>query len=236
MEHFTYAGSHDLKSPLWTVKTFLGFVEQDVAAGAEMSQIQKSLGHIRGAAERMTRLLDELLRMSRVGRQEHAPARLPLNEVIDEALGAVAGRIAERNVIVTNRTEPVTLFADRSRLVEVWQNLLDNAVKYMGDQPRPEIEMGIERKGRVMLFYFVTNGLRPSNGSPRYHKEVFDCSRGSTTRATAPASSRSGEAAFVECTAAPSGWSRPARAEGPSLSSACRVPSQGRARAARPCA
>ncbi|MCX5835715.1 MAG: PAS domain S-box protein, partial [Deltaproteobacteria bacterium] len=66
MERFTYTISHDLRSPLVTVKTFMGYLEQDLA-GDDAGRIEQDMLYMRAAADKMGRLLDELLEMSRIG-------------------------------------------------------------------------------------------------------------------------------------------------------------------------
>ena len=75
----------------------------------------------------------------------HPPVEAPLQTIVQEALDLVAGQIAERGVQVQVTEEPVLLYGDRPRLVEVFQNLVDNAVKFMGDQPASS---GGDRGGR----------------------------------------------------------------------------------------
>ncbi|NQU20134.1 MAG: GHKL domain-containing protein, partial [Candidatus Nealsonbacteria bacterium] len=62
------------------------------------------------------------------------------------------------------------VFADRRRLLEVLQNLIDNAVKYMGDQPRPRIEIGSRRDGNETVCYVRDNGI---GIDPRYGERIF---------------------------------------------------------------
>ncbi len=64
------------------------------------------------------------------------------------ALKLVAGQIAQRGVNIVITSAPVIVTGDRFRLVEVFQNLLDNAVKFMGDQPAPVVEIGVDHGGR----------------------------------------------------------------------------------------
>ena len=166
LERFSYAISHDLKSPLVTVKTFLGYLERDMEI-ADTDQIKKDLLYLHAAADKMGQLLDELLR---VGRVVNAPVQTTFRDLVDEALSAVAGRITAGGVEVQVGDEPVTLYGDRPRLVQIWQNLVDNAVKCMGDQSSPRIEIGAEVSGPDTIFFVRDNGI---GIDPQYHDKVF---------------------------------------------------------------
>jgi PAS domain S-box-containing protein len=167
---FTYTVSHDLKSPLVTIKAFLGFLEKD-AGKADAQAMAKDLGFIHGAADKMTRLLDELLELSRVGRKMNPSVDVPLREVVQEALDLTAGQIAGRGVEIAVTGEPVVIHGDRARLVEVFQNLVDNAVKFMGDQAKPRVEIGVERAGDETVIFVRDNGI---GVDPRFQSKLFD--------------------------------------------------------------
>jgi light-regulated signal transduction histidine kinase (bacteriophytochrome) len=164
LQRFTYTISHDLKSPLVTVKTFLGYLEEDMSR-SDAGRIEQDIGYMRTAAEKMGQLLDELLEMSRIGRVANPPVRVKFRELVDEALGIVAGRIVERGVEVRVDEAAVTLVGERPRLVEIWQNLVENAVKFMGDQASPRIDIGVEGRGRQAVFFVRDNGM---GVDPRY--------------------------------------------------------------------
>ena len=167
LQRFTNTVSHDLKSPLVTIKTFLGYLEKDLDDAAAVA---KDLGYIHGATEKMERLLDELLALARIGHMRNDSATVPLQEVVGEALLLVAGQIAERGVQVEVTREPVWLHGDRVRLVEVFQNLLDNAVKYLGDQPDPRIEIGAVAEGGEVVLFVRDNG---QGIDPRHKSKLF---------------------------------------------------------------
>ena len=169
LTRFIYTVSHDLKSPLVTVKTFLGYLEQDMAAD-DSDRIEKDIGYMRSAADKMGYLLDELLEMSRIGRVVNAPVRVMFSEVVDEALSAVAGRISERGVKVMVYNDTIPLYGDRPRLVEIWQNLVENAVKYMGEQALPCIEIGVETREGLTVFFVRDNGM---GIDLRYKDKIF---------------------------------------------------------------
>ncbi len=169
LERFLYAASHDLKSPVVTVRTFLGYLENDMAAG-DAGRIAKDVEFIRAAADKMARLLDELLEISRIGRAVNPPGPVTLRNLVDDALAAVAGGIAERGVTVRVDDRDLVLFGDRVRLAEVFQNLLDNACKFMGGQKVPCIETGFEARGEETVFFVRDNGI---GIDPRYQAKVF---------------------------------------------------------------
>jgi PAS domain S-box-containing protein len=170
MTRFTYTVSHDLKSPLVTIRTFLGFLEEDIQ-NQDADRIAKDLGFIRNAAERMSRLLEELLDLSRLGRVVNNPVDVDYADLVREALDLVAGRVAERGVTISTDAPSLMIHGDHPRLVEVFQNLIDNAVKFMGDQVAPRIDIGVESVEGKWRFHVRDNGM---GIDPRYHHKLFD--------------------------------------------------------------
>ena len=169
LERFTYGISHDLKSPLVTVKTFLGYLEQDLLA-SDTGRIEKDMFYMRAAASKMGQSLDELLEVLRIGRIANPPVRVTFRELVEDALNVMAGPIAEREVKVQVNDAPITLYGDRPRLMEIWQNLVENAVKFMGDQASPRIEIGAERRGGDTVCFVRDNGI---GIDPRHQAKVF---------------------------------------------------------------
>ncbi len=169
LEQFIYAVSHDLRSPLVTFKTFLGFLDQDISA-ADNENIDKDMKFIHSAANRMETLLNELLDISRIGRTILTCEEVPFRELAAEALDAVAGQISAGKVDVQVSEVDLVLCGDRRRLLQVWQNLLDNAVKYLGDQSMPCIEIGFEQQQGATVFFVCDNGI---GIAPEYQEKVF---------------------------------------------------------------
>lgn len=104
LKRFTYTVSHDLKSPLITVKTFLGFIEKDGQSG-DIERMKGDIRKTKGAAQRMEQHLDDLLELSRIGRIVNPPERVSFRDVVLNALSNVSGRIEERGVRVTIQEE-----------------------------------------------------------------------------------------------------------------------------------
>jgi len=169
LERFTYTVSHDLKSPLITISGYVGMLQQDLAEG-KSEQMAEDLSRISNAAEKMSRLLNDLLELSRLGRLVNPSEDVSLNELAHEAIELVDGQLRKNGVEVEISADLPVLFGDRLRLSEVMQNLIDNAVKYMGDQPHPRIEIGARRNGDETICYVRDNGI---GIDPRYHEKVF---------------------------------------------------------------
>jgi PAS domain S-box-containing protein len=166
---FTNAVSHDLRSPLVTIRTFLGFLDQDIK-DSNTKRLGEDLDHIRHAAEKMSGLLEELLELSRIGRKMNPPADMTLKEVAGEALELVSGRVASKGARVLVTDAPVVISGDRRRIVEVFQNLLDNAAKFMGDQAQPLIEIGVEGSAAELVLFVRDNGM---GIDPRHKYKLF---------------------------------------------------------------
>jgi len=166
LERFTYTVSHDLKSPLITVRGFLGSIEKDIKDG-RVDRLSVDIQRILNATGRMQKLLDELLNLSRIGRVADPPERVPFANLAREAMDLVRGRLDAARVRVEIQDDLPDVFGDRSRLVQVLQNLLDNAAKFVGEQKVPKIVIGTRPSasdGRP-VFFVQDNGLGVEPGN-----------------------------------------------------------------------
>ncbi len=169
LERYTYTVSHDLKSPLITIKGFLGMLEKDLIKG-DKERIKKDINHINNAALKMNQLLDELLELSRVGKVVGTKKEVALKDLANEALNLVGGQIEKQEVQVKIAPDLPVVYVDRSRLVEVFQNLIGNAVKHMDKQTGSCIEIGVKQENGEEVYYVRDNGI---GIEPRYHENVF---------------------------------------------------------------
>jgi signal transduction histidine kinase len=169
LERFTYTVSHDLKSPLITIGGFLGLLEDDARSG-NVDKLEHDLGRIREAKDKMHQLLNELLELSRIGRLMNSPADVPFAKIVDDALFLTKGRLMASNIRVNAAGELPIVHGDRPRLVEVLQNLVDNAAKFMGDQPEPCIEIGVREENGEKIFFVQDNGIGIKSN---FHEKVF---------------------------------------------------------------
>ena len=172
MERFVYAVSHDLRSPLVTITGFLGELRQDAAAG-DTGRMEEAIGYISSAAKKMGGMLDELLELCRIGRITNPPEEIALGGLVREALQLTGGRITQREMEVDVSPNLPVVFGDRPRLLQVLQNLIDNAAKFTGDQPSPRIEIGVRGDGGEedeAVFYVQDNGV---GIDADHHERVF---------------------------------------------------------------
>lgn len=169
LDRFAITVSHDLKTPLITIAGYLGYLEKDILTG-NTERTSKNIGQINEAAKSMGKLVDEILDLSRIGRIMNPPRAVPFGEMVEEALKAASGLLKEQQVEVKIGSDLPIVYCDFSRIVQVIQNLITNSVKFMGDQPNPKIEIGMEFKNGVHAFFVRDNGM---GIDPKNHEQIF---------------------------------------------------------------
>lgn len=160
MEHFVYSVSHDLRSPLVTIKSFLSMLRKDLETDAK-EQIEEDFHYLIGAADKMDQLLAALLQLSHIGRSDRPPQIISVKELVDQSLNSLAGPLREKNIRIDIDEMPFELDGDPVRLGQIWQNLIENAIKYMGDQEQPLINIGVveQEHEQTPVFYVRDNGM-----------------------------------------------------------------------------
>lgn len=169
LEGFTYTVSHDLKSPLITVQGFLGLLRQDLNAG-NIDRVHHDCDRISRAATNMQELLNDLLELSRIGRLTNPPQLISLEALVAEVLELLDGPLRERGIDITVGADLPTVYGDHLRLREVLQNLVENAIKYLGDQETPKIEIGVTTREGERTFFVRDNGI---GLAPEHRGRIF---------------------------------------------------------------
>jgi len=169
LERFTYTVSHDLKSPLITIKGFTGAVEKSLSAG-NYERMADDLKRIGRAADKMSDLLSDLLELSRIGRIINTPEEVDMNLLLQDVAANLAGLLRDEGIEFSVMPGLPTVTCDRLRIAEVVQNLVENAVKYVGSRPGPRIVFGVRQEDGPPVFFVQDNG---PGIEEKYHEIIF---------------------------------------------------------------
>ena len=158
LERFTYTVSHDLKSPLITIKGFLGILEKDMKSG-DADRMHKDIARIQDATGKMENFIAALLELSRIGRIANPPHNVSLAPIVREAAEMLDTQIRERGVSLVIPDDSLIVYGDRVRLLQAFSNLLENAIKFMGDQKEPRIEITLNHNPGEDTICVRDNGM-----------------------------------------------------------------------------
>lgn len=156
LQQFAYVASHDLKEPLRMVTSYLQLLERRCRGKLDADGEQFIRFALEGAA-RMELLLSDLLAYSRVSGGETALAPVDMGEALDQALSNLRPAIADAGAVVSSAPLPIVI-ANQSRMVQLLQNLVGNAVKFRGPEP-PRVQVRAERNGAEWVFAVRDNGI-----------------------------------------------------------------------------
>lgn len=173
LEQFAYIASHDLQEPLRMVASYCQLLQRRYAGKLDRDA-DEFIGYAVEGARRMQRLINDLLGYSRIGRRGSGPENFAAADALDIAVTNLQGAIAEAGARIDAGPLP-TIAADRSQIVQLFQNLIGNAVKFRRDEPpvvrvtaSPEI---VPEGGAAMARFTVTdNGI---GIAPEYLDRVF---------------------------------------------------------------
>jgi PAS domain S-box-containing protein len=158
LDRFTYTVSHDLKSPLLSIRGFLSLLEDDLKSGSD-ERVQTDILRISESAEKLECLITTLLALSRSGKSVDTPVRIPFVDLSKEAARLLGSTLQQRGVTPIISESMPFVNGDRQRLLQVMTNLLDNAVKFMGNQKDPRIEIGVRDDDGTPVFFLKDNGM-----------------------------------------------------------------------------
>lgn len=168
LEHFAYIASHDLQEPLRMVTSFLSQLEKKYAETLD-ERAQKYIYYAVDGAKRMRQIILDLLEYSRVGTYEYAPEAVPLNELIDEVLHLDQSLIVEKKARVLAGDLP-TVMCIRPPMVQVFHNLIVNAIKYSRPGVPPVIKISASDLGEYWAISVTDNGIGISE---EYFEKIF---------------------------------------------------------------
>lgn len=157
LERFNYTISHDLKSPLITIQYFTGQVIRNLEAGL-LDDVMDDLNRVSNTAAKMTNLITDLLNLSHIGSRRNYSKHIDMERLVNDSLAQLTGPIRAKQIEVVVNTMPPLASGDRLRIDELVQNLIENAIKYMGEQVAPRIEIGCREDDNRSVYFVKDNG------------------------------------------------------------------------------
>jgi signal transduction histidine kinase len=182
LEQFAYVASHDLQEPLRMVATYTQLLAERYRGQLD-ADADKYIHYAVDGALRMQALVQDLLTLSRVGREGTDLQSTDCNVVVETAVKNLRSAVDESGAQITHDHLPV-IIADGSQLLQVFQNLIANAIKFRGSDP-PAIRIRASKKSGEWGFSVADNGI---GVAPEYAESIFAIFRRLHTRAEYPGS------------------------------------------------
>ena len=167
LEQFAYVASHDLQAPLATIASYAQLLEKRYKDQLD-SQAIKFIGNIVHGCTRMQTLIDDLLEYSRVGRSQKPFQLIDCNHAVQQAIANLQGAIRDSQAVVTYSELPAVT-GDISQLVQLFQNLLGNAIKYRQEAPST-VHITACKQEEDWLFLVSDNGI---GIAPQHQQRIF---------------------------------------------------------------
>ena len=168
LEAFSYSVSHDLRAPLRHMDGFSRILQQEYG-----TQLPKEARHyvdrVRSATTHMSSLVEDLLQLSRLGRQSPQLCRVALRNLVEEARAETLSAVGDRDIQWRIGKLPEAE-VDATLFRQVWVNLLSNAIKFTRNQTKSVIEIGSREKAGETIVFVRDNG---AGFDPRYADKLF---------------------------------------------------------------
>ncbi|MEP7315370.1 MAG: ATP-binding protein, partial [Sphingomicrobium sp.] len=195
ISRFAYIVSHDLRSPLVNVmgftaeletadKTLTKFVERveqerpelvdEKVRFAAKEDLPEAIGFIRSSTQKMDRLINAILNLSRQGRRELNAEHLPMEKVLGEINDSLATLAEERDATITIETPLPDIVHDRVAIEQLFQNLIENATKYLKPGQPGNVVIRGRRSGNRAIFEIEDNGRGIASND---HERIFELFR-----------------------------------------------------------
>ena len=168
LQQFAYVATHDLQEPLRMISSYTQLLERKYKD--KLDQDAKDYIHFAiDGAIRMQRLLNDLLEFSRIQTSEKGFDLVNTLTVLGKAISNIQLLIIENNALVTNDDLPI-LKADESQILRVFQNLIENAIKFKKKTELPKIHISCKKLNNMYQFSVSDNGL---GIEMQYHDRIF---------------------------------------------------------------
>jgi two-component system, sensor histidine kinase and response regulator len=167
LEQLAYVASHDMQEPLRMVASYLQLVAQRYKGQLD-ADADEFIGYAVDGAKRMQALINDLLAYSRLGTRARPFESTDCNKVLETVLVNLGVAISESGAQITHDPMP-TVMGDSSQLVQLFQNLIGNAIKFRSAEPM-RVHIGVEAADAMWQFSVTDNGI---GIAPEYHERIF---------------------------------------------------------------
>jgi len=171
LARFTYTVSHELRTPLITIQAFSRLIDEEINKSGSNAKLKDHVRRISIAVNTLEALLSDLLKLSRAGKVISPMEPVGFGTVVREAVDLLAPPLAKRGVHVDIASEFPFIKVDHVRIREVLINLIENAIKFLGDQKDPVIRIGLDMTGTTPVFFVQDNGIGIDS---RYLERIFN--------------------------------------------------------------
>lgn len=170
LKNFTYTVSHDLRSPLMSIKSFADFLEKDIKSG-RTDRTQTNLDYIKFSVNRMNELLEGLLELSRIGGKKGNLQSVSLKELVGRVSILLSASLQAHKVRLVLPEKDILLEGDNVRLAQLFQNLIENAIKFRSLTHESKVEISWEYQKGTYHLYVRDNG---KGIEPRQLEKIFE--------------------------------------------------------------
>jgi PAS domain S-box-containing protein len=169
LERFTYIISHELKTPLITIKGFIGYLENEAVSG-NLSQLHDDIIRIVSAADTMQQLLNNLIEFNKIGHIQKEPEIVDMNELLYSVVSDYSDQLKSRRIKLNMASNFPQVYGFKDEINELLQKLIENAIKFTRGQEEPLVEIGVKVTDDNSMFFIRDNGI---GFDPRYSERIF---------------------------------------------------------------
>jgi PAS domain S-box-containing protein len=167
LEQFAYVASHDLQEPLRMVASYVQLLARRYKGKLD-ADADDFIAYAVDGASRMQRMINDLLTYSRVGTRGKPFEPTNCQAVLDQVLTNLKVAIEESGAVITQDPLPIVM-ADESQMAQLFQNLIDNAIKFR-NKASPRVHISAEQREKEWVFSVRDNGI---GIDPQYHERIF---------------------------------------------------------------
>jgi PAS domain S-box-containing protein len=169
LNQFAYIVSHDLKAPLRAIASLASFIEEDLE-GQLTPEVGEHLHLLKGRVQRMQNLIDGILEFSRVGRTVQTIEFVQVSQIIEDIIHDATARADDKSVHIIYSHSMPALYCSKVRIIQVFQNLISNAIKH-NNKAQCEIKINCIEQAEFWEFSVTDNG---PGIDPQFHEKVFN--------------------------------------------------------------